>query len=55
MQDQGGERGLMSAGGFLAVEWRPDNRQVLNTKNRFLVTFLSSYQACGKQDFLKSL
>ena len=46
--DQGRERGLMSAGGFLVVEWRPDDRQVLNTKSRVLVTFLSSYQACGK-------
>lgn len=46
--DQGGEKGFMSAGGFLVVEWRPDDRQVLNTKSRVLVTFISSYQACGK-------
>lgn len=32
MQDQGWERAFISAGGFLAMEWRLGNRQVLNTK-----------------------
>lgn len=56
MQDQGWERGFMSAGRFLAMEWRLENRQVLNTKKKKIkYIFFSSSWACRKQDSKKSL
>ena len=59
LQDQGGQRGLLSAGGFLPIKWREIRWQAdfehppPQKTNRFLNTFLSIYQACGKQDSKK--
>lgn len=50
MQDQGWKRAFMSAGGFLAMEWRLENRQVLNTKKYiFKYIFFLVFECVGRK------
>lgn len=55
VQDYSWERGFKSIGGFLAVEWRLESSQILNTKYRLLNMLFCSSEACRKQDSEKSL